>query len=209
MRRRAQATWGLVVFATACVGAGDVTVVNTEEQIRTSEIQDVFTLLSDAFGAADVNVTPQSPAATAGPQLVPVPVNSTFDVSVPCESGAVTVAGSAVGTLDDQTLEGDLSLQITWDFDGCVVTGDYGAITVNGQPDISFIASYVFGQQQMSVNATQAGGFSYSITDGRSGVCLIDLTLGSTYDVATSQEEQTVSGMICGRPAQEFSDYLM
>jgi hypothetical protein len=184
-------------------------VVNTSQDLRTSEIQDVFTLLSEAFAATEFQASPQSPAAVAGLQMAPVPISSSFDVSVPCESGTVSIAGAADGTLDDQTLQGSLSLQLAWDFHSCVVTGYYGTLTVNGQPDISFMANYVFGSEQMTVDGTQTGGFSYSVSDGRSGTCMIDLSFDASYNATTSEETSTVSGAVCGRSAEEFEDFLI
>jgi hypothetical protein len=199
----------VAVLSTACVGAGDVTVVNMEQELRTSEIREVFALLSEAFTATEFDASPQSPAAVAGLQMAPVPINSSFGVSVPCEAGSVSVAGTANGTLDDQTLEGSLSLQLTWDFDGCAITGSYGTLTVNGKPDISFIANYVIASELMTVAATQNGGFSYSVTDGRSGDCAISLSYDASYNTTTNEETGTVNGAVCGKPAEEFEDFLI
>jgi hypothetical protein len=190
---------------TACVGAGDVTVVNSEDQLRTSEIQDVLSALSEAFGAVDV--TTNSPAA--GLQLAPVPVNTTFDVSVPCEAGVISVNGTANGSLDDETLEGDLTLQLSWDFVGCVVTSDYGSITLNGNPSIQFAAQYLFGQEQFTVTATESGGFDFATADGRTGVCPIDLSMGMSYNATTAESTENVTGWVCGRPAEEFAAFLL
>jgi hypothetical protein len=197
-------------LTSACIGAGDsTTVADTEEQLRTAEIQDIFATLSEAFGAAGVDVSPQSPAATAGIQMAPVPMNSTFDVSVPCESGNVIVSGVISGTLDDQTMEGDMSLQLAWEFEACVLTSSYGAITLNGNPSIQFLANYLFGAEQWTVNATQGGGFTYAVTDGRNGSCLIDLTYGATYSLTTGDATESVTGAVCGRSAEEFENFLM
>jgi len=211
MSRAGRAIWILAIWCglltAACVGAGDVTVVNNDDQLRTSEIQDVLSALSGAFTTVAVSL----PAASApeGLQLAPVPINTTFNASVPCEAGSIDVSGSANGTLDDETLEGNLALQFNWDFVGCVLTSDYGPMTLNGNPRIEFAAHYLFGQEQLGVSATESGGFDYATADGRTGLCPIDLTVEVTHSTAAGETTQSVTGSVCGRSAEEFAAFLL
>ncbi len=206
-----RAFWGLAagcsVLLAACVGAGDVTVVNDQDQLRPSEIQEVLSALTEAFGTVELD-TSAVPRA-AGLQLAPVPVSTTFEATVPCEGGSINISGSANGTLDDETLEGNLTIQFSWSLIGCVLASDYGAITLNGNPSIQFAAEYLIGQEQFSVTASESGGFDFATADGRSGMCAIDVSISLSQSSISGESSQSVVGSVCGRSAEEFAAFLL
>lgn len=192
---------GLTLGVTAC--GSDPLGVNAGDQLDAAEIQSVLDAMSAAFAGGS---TLSGPAAGSGPSSGPaaVPIDQSFDLSAACEAGTVGLSGSVKGQVDDQTLEGTLSMQLTWRLNDCVVSSETTSFTVNHDPEIKFTGDFDFSQDEISISGTEKGGFRFAATDGRTGSCAIDLTFSATYNAAAQSATNTVSGTICGLSADQF-----
>jgi hypothetical protein len=196
----------LVLFVTAC-GSDSIVGVNEGDELTDAEIQALFNEMSGALGALGLGL---APPAAEGMSLAPaanVPINESFSESAPCQSGSVGLSGSVSGNIDDQTFEGDLTLDFTVDFNACLVNSTSGTFTVNGAPSIRFEADFLFSQTALSVNGTQKGGFSFTTSDQRTGSCAIDVSFDVSVNQGTSTATSVVSGTVCGKDASAFETY--
>ncbi len=181
---------------------GDPVGINSGDELSDDEIQAVF----NAFGGAFTNVNQAQHRATPqeGIQLAEIPINTSVDLSAPCDlGGSIDLDGSASGTMDDETFESDITMDIDVEFKGCVVPSEQLLITVNG--DIAFDSHLVVGQETFSVDGSQVGGFSFTLDDGRSGSCSLDIEFSASTTGSTVQSN--VSGTVCGRSAANFEAY--
>lgn len=192
---------GLILGVTAC--SSDPLGVNAGDQLSAAEIQSVLDAMSAAFAGGS---TLNGPAAGSGPSFGPaaVPINQSFDFSAACQSGTVGLSGSVNGQLDDQTLEGSLSMELTWRLNSCLVATETTSFTVNHEPEITFTGDFDFTQDEISVSGTEKGGFRFTAADGRTGSCAIDLTFSTSFNAVAQSATNSVSGTICGLSADQF-----
>jgi len=175
------------------------------DPLSEAELQAVLTALSSAFSSLGA-----APAmASEGPQRVPVPVDQSFDTSVPCaQGGAIAASGSVTGTVDDETFASDARFELTFDPVGCVVNTEASSITVDGDPDVVVVMNTLFTDSSISMSGTQRGGIRYTVDDGRSGACWMDIAFSVTVDQsAPDAAEQSVTGSVCGIPASQFQTF--
>ncbi|MDH3456279.1 MAG: hypothetical protein OER90_05505 [Gemmatimonadota bacterium] len=177
--------------------------VNAGDQLSDAEIQALFNQLGEALGDPSPSA---SVAAPEGLQLTEIRVNQDVSVTAPCQSGTISLDGSVSGTIDDQTLEGDLRMGVSVDFDACTFPAEQITVTVDGAPKIEFQADYLFAQESFSVEGYQRGGFEFTTSDGRVGSCAIDLTFDASYTTG-SATVSTMNGTVCGRSAASFEGY--
>ena len=130
---------------------------------------------------------------------VPVPVRGTFTRTLTCpQGGQVTVVGTTTGEGDRETRTLTTESNVVKTHVNCAVGRRNGlTITMNGNPNIVVKATrkIVGGRPSGPQTLSQKGGFTYAISDGRSGSCAIDLT--STFDPDT--RTHTLKGVNCGR----------
>ena len=189
-------TTALTLTFVAC--GEDITGVTEGDALSSTEVAAVIAALSASFNELDVGAA----APAAAPGLAPVDFSEDFEITVPCEDGTLDVAGSVDGTIDDETLASDVSMEVTWQPNGCVVTDGESMITVDGAPRVELTLDWTSAEQAFTFDGTEVGGFSFTSSDGRSGSCSIDVTFSLTSD--TGGFTGTVSGEICGLNADAF-----
>jgi hypothetical protein len=189
-------TAALTLTVAAC--GDDITGINEGDTLSNAEVAAVVAALSASFDS--VGVAAGVPAAAPG--LAPISFNESFGITVPCEDGTLDVDGSASGTIDDETFASDISMEVTWDPNGCVVTDGTNTITVDGAPRIELTLDWTSAEDVFTFTGTEVGGFSFTSSDGRSGSCALDVTFSLTSDVGGFTG--TVSGTICGLSAEGF-----
>ncbi len=204
MRKTSSSFIGLTTaLALTFVACGDdPTGVDSGDELTSVEVAAVMAAFSSAFDAAGVQAAAVSQAAGAAPAQAPISVDENFDVSVPCESGTLDVSGSMSGSIDNETFDMDVTMDVSWDPNGCVVSDETNSFTVDGAPQVTVALDMTSTQNTLTISGTETGGFSFTSSDGRSGSCALDVTfsLVTTETSVTS----TVTGTICGLEAEGF-----
>lgn len=202
MRRYASALFTAVAVA-AC--GGGPTGVNEGDPLELEEIQALFDELSAAFVQAGVGPTqsrrydlPEMQVLTSS-----VPIDASIDISVPCTGGTITLDGSVDGDIDDETFEGDMSMEFTWGINDCDVTTETTTFTVTGE--IAFEGDFTFTESLVTMSGREQGGISFTADDGRSGSCAFDVSFeASISDTSGSYE---VTGQVCGRDVSDLEPF--
>ena len=93
-------------------------------------------------------------------------------------------------------------MDVTWDPNGCVISNDTNTLTVDGAPEIRLVLDMTSSDNTLTMSGTETGGFSFTVSDGRSGSCSLDVT----FTVATDATgiSATITGTICGLEAATF-----
>lgn len=198
---------GLVVGITFVLAAcgGDPTGTNSGDPLTNTEALAIFEALGATFGSISVGGAPPQPGSTTGAAPAAAgPIDESFEISVPCESGTIQMSGSMSGTVDEQTLATNLTMDITWVPNACAITTGTTTFTISGDPEIRFQGDWALADNLFSLSGTETGGFSFTSSDGRVGSCAIDIAFSSSVNLSTTTEESTISGTICGLPASGF-----
>jgi hypothetical protein len=183
------------------VACGDtLTGVDSGDPLTSAEIAAVVA----AFGSS-LEQTGVSAAPAAGPAQAPVSVNTSADVSVPCDQGTFDMSASISGTIDDETFDTDVTMDASWNPIGCQVTDGTSVFTLDGDPRVELHLELTSADGTVTINGTEQGGFSFTADDGRAGSCAFDVTF-SIVTTATSVDA-TVSGSICGINADGFATF--
>ena len=199
---------GLLLMA-AC--SGDPTGTNAGDPLTSAEIQALFNELGASF--SQINAVPalalqgDAPAwAALQSGGVPVSVNVDVNQTVPCEQGTISINGSVDGSIDSETFLGSVTMDFSWGFNGCLVSTETTGVTLSGDdPSIAVHAVFTFGANEFTTTGTEVGGFSYTVSDGRSGSCAIDISFETSVNTETNAISATVSGSVCGQSAEEFN----
>ncbi|MBI2401953.1 MAG: hypothetical protein HYV20_04310 [Gemmatimonadetes bacterium] len=137
-----------------------------------------------------------SPAQSGQLEATPIPFSRTVSHTQSCSGGgSISVSGSLSGSIDSETHDGSLSLNVTQSFTDCRITRGGKDFTVSGSPNlqlsgtITIVNGLPSGPQTLSFT----GAFRWSAADGRSGSCDIDLTI--SWSLASPS---TVTGTACG-----------
>jgi len=153
-------------------------------------------LMMEAIARAGGVTIPDASDPGAGPAAVVVSIDVENEVSCP-QGGSVLVTGSFDGDVDEQTGEGEFSLDYAQAHRSCSVTapstGDVW--TFDGLPEVGVDFDLLVTQDGFFLDGIQSGTVGWS-TDGRSGNCTIDVT----YSVSGSETSLsgTVTGSVCG-----------
>lgn len=198
---------GLLLMA-AC--SGDPTGTNAGDPLTPAEIQALFNELGASF--SQINAVPALALQGDAPAWAalqsagdPISVNVDLNQTVPCEQGTIGINGSVNGSIDSETFQGTVSMDFEWTFNDCLVGAEEVTLTVNGDPSIALKADFVFGENEFTTSGTEKGGFSFTVSDGRSGSCAIDLAFETSVNTETNAISATVSGSVCGQSAEEFN----
>lgn len=146
--------------------------------------------------AGGVAIPDEMGGGESGPAAVVISIDVENEVSCP-EGGSILVTGSFDGDADEQTGEGQFSLDYTQMHRSCSVrapsTDDLW--TFDGLPDVGVDFDLVVTEGAFSLTGTQNGTLGWS-TNGRSGNCTIDVA----YIVSGSETSLsgTVTGSVCG-----------
>ena len=195
-------TTALALTVTAC---GDsLTGVDSGEQLTDAEVAVVVDAFFSAFDAAEADAD-ASQAATA-PAQVPGSFDFTIDLSVPCESGTFDMSGSFAINFDDETLEEDSRIDVTWQPMDCVVGDGTNTFTLNGDPRVEMVVEFTANAEGETIDGTLNGGFSFESDDMRSGSCAMDVTFHVETDGSLASVS-TVSGTVCGLDADTFEAF--
>ena len=190
-------TTAVALMVAGC--SGDIVGVDSGDVLTSTEVAAVVAALVAALETAGAGPVA---APGAGPALVPIDVGTNFNVTAPCESGDINVSGSLDGTVDDETFAMDVTMDVSWNPNGCVVGDGLNTFTLNGAPEIALHLDWTSSQETVSLSGTETGGFSYTSSDGRTGSCALNVTY-SIVTTATSVDA-TVTGSVCGLSADGF-----
>jgi hypothetical protein len=206
MRKKSSGFICLTAAVALTVGAcsDDPTGVNSGDPLTAGEIEALMAAFSsalDSTGVAAQRVATSGLDGAAAAQGA-VPINQSFDVSAPCESGTIQVSGSLNGTIDDQTFDMDVTMEVSWDPSGCMVSNSTTTFTVDGAPQIDLVLDMTSTSDALTMSGTETGGFSFTSSDGRVGSCALDVTFSIVTDNAGINGSAT--GTICGLDASDF-----
>ncbi|MDH3733447.1 MAG: hypothetical protein OEU54_07915 [Gemmatimonadota bacterium] len=128
---------------------------------------------------------------------VPITIDYAVDVTSGCPLGGdLGVSGSITGSIDDQTLAGDLSLSVVTSAANCAFLHEQTEFTLNTNPDLVLAGGFAFDQGELVGEATftYTGTVLWAADDGRSGSCVYAVAVA--MDAAGSVVE---SGTVCGQ----------
>lgn len=195
MRKSIVVTMGLGLLFGACQ---DSTGPEGDQLSRAESLQLAAQVLASSEGAATGSMTMAGGSSagleTAGP---PTSFSFTQETTHPCPtSGNIGVALELSGMFDEDTnsLQADLSGSQV--HNGCAFPHNGLTLTVNGEPSIAFTASIgaVEGVPSQPFTFTLDGGIRWASSDGRAGVCAMQLDAVTDF----SAQQRTLQGSVCG-----------
>jgi len=136
-----------------------------------------------------------SSLASSGEANVSVPVNVQYSSTHSCPVGGRAGAnGSITGSIDNDTGDGVLWLQIIFTYTDCTFSVGTRNLTINGNPSLTLTGTFTFlgGQPATQQTLSLSGALSTSIIS----FCAISLTMNV---VTAGNGTTTVSGTVCGR----------
>ena len=166
--------------------AASINAINSGSSAASSAI------LASIMGSSD------GPAAAAA---VPVPISISYSHTESCPLfGRIGVTGSVSGSIDSETGDGVLWLQVTETLTDCTFSSSNNDdLVINGSPSLTLTGNFSFlqGAPATQQSLTLSGGFRWDFDAGGSGFCALNLT----FNLATagSGGSTTVSGTVCGR----------
>ena len=196
---------GLALAVAAC--GDDPTGTNSGDQLTTLEVQALFRALGSSFDS--IGVTGANAQRVSATQMIAsgasaaVPIDESFNITVPCESGNIQVVGSMTGNIDEQTFASTITMEFTWSLNGCLVPTETTTFTVDGDPEINFSAELTFSETEFGMSGTETGGFSFTSSDDRTGSCAVDVTFSTSLNMSTGADTTTITGTICGLNAAD------
>ena len=110
------------------------------------------------------------------------------------------------GDVDEQAGTGDITVNADVDFVGCIVPTETVNFTLSGDPDVALSADIVITDQSITIDITAEGAVAFVGSDGRTGTCGIDLSLGAVASAVGVT--QTLTGSACGADASNFDVVL-
>jgi len=165
--------------------------VNSGDALTQPEIQAFFYALSDAFSSF-------SGPVAVGPAMATQSYSESFSGSADCPtSGSMSASVSVHATVVDEPASIDASYKARVTPDLCVVPteGDQ-SITVDGGPYIQMNLDFTITDTSFGFQGSEAGGISFTSSDGRAGSCRFDVSFTGTATSTTGSS--SVSGTVCG-----------
>ncbi len=150
-------------------------------------------LALDAMSAAEA----QDPSGAAATGAAAVPFSFDVAVTLPCPlGGEVAFDGSMNGEFDTDAQSLQVSVTATQVHSSCAVDAEGVTVTVTGNPGIELQTDLeaMGDPPQGTHTAVLTGGFDWVTSDGREGMCSIDVS--ASFDLG--DESGTSSGQICG-----------
>ncbi len=139
-------------------------------------------------------------ALAASASSVPVPLRFDYSHTESCPLfGRIGVTGTMSGSIDSDTGDGVLWLQVTETLTDCTFGSENGDLVINGAPSITLTGNFTFlgGSPATTQTLTLSGGFRWQFDEGSSTFCALRLTMNIAYGGTGST---TVSGTVCGYP---------
>jgi hypothetical protein len=193
MRRHPLAFLPLLALAACQDGSGPGDSLTLEEALAVTA-QVIASGEGAALSSLDGSASSEVAAAYAG---VPTTFIHTLQSTHPCPSGGQLRLDLVVhGSFDEAARDLELDLEGSQTHSSCAFPHNGIVITIDGNPDIDFTARVAAtnGQPSEPYTATVNGGFRWSASDGRDGVCTV--TINAVTDFAAKR--RTVEGDICG-----------
>ncbi len=137
-------------------------------------------------------------ALAASASSVPVALRFDYSHTESCPLfGRIGVTGVMSGSMDSQTGDGVLWLQVTETLTDCTFDSQNGDLVINGAPSITLTGNFTFlgGVPATTQSLTLSGGFRWQFDEGNSSFCALSLTMNIAYGGTGST---TVSGTVCG-----------
>lgn len=192
----------LLVFGACSDGP---TGTNSGDPLEEAEVQALLIALAEAYGGVNtVGAAAPMVSGAPSPAFSAVPIDASFNETVPCNEGNMVIRGSMNGDIDDQTFLGSFDIDIEFDPSACRITSGTSSFTVDGDPHIQLTATFTIGETTFSVEGSETGGIAFTTADGRTGTCAIDLDFSSSINSETQAISSTVSGTVCGLNATAF-----
>lgn len=191
------AATGLLFFA-ACSDSGNPAGPGGGDQVSASEAAAISDfLLGEAITGLDFGAIAGGGGGGAALRSgTPITIDYAASAEAPCPEGGLVGATVAIsGTIDDQTLEGDLDLEVVTTAADCGIVADGTGFTLDTNPDLTLTGGFSFADGELvgESSFTYAGAILWSSEDGRSGSC--------TYDVVVTMSASSTavaSGTVCG-----------
>ncbi len=189
----------LVVPALALAGCSDGTgpggISENDAQLIASEV------VSASIGALNSGTAAGAvqgfDALAASASSAPVPLRFDYSHTESCPLfGRIGVTGTMSGSMDSETGDGVLWIQVTETLTDCTFDSQNGDLVINGAPSITLTGNFTFlgGSFGTTQRLTLSGGFRWQFDDGNSTFCALNLTMNLAYGGGTT----TVSGTVCG-----------
>ncbi|MDX1576891.1 MAG: hypothetical protein R3266_00335 [Gemmatimonadota bacterium] len=194
-----------LAFLAACGGDGDPAGPGDGDELSVSEAAALSSEIVElafqgwSFGQATNAV---APGVGTGEELslsvagVPLTVDYAVDVTSTCElGGSFHVSGAISGTIDDQTLAGQLALDVSTGMTDCTIPAERTTFTLNTNPALALSGSVAWDQAGLvgTSSFAYAGALDWSTADGRRGSCVIDVLVTLAQDGSGVE-----SGTVCG-----------
>ncbi len=192
----------LVVPALALAGCSDGTgpdgISDSDAQLIASEV------VSTSIGALNSGTAAAAvqgfDALAASASSVPVALRFDYSHTESCPLfGRIGVTGTMSGSMDSETGDGVLWIQVTETLTDCTFNSQNGDLVINGAPSITLTGNFTFlgGVPATTQSLTLSGGFRWQFDEGNSTFCALNLTMNIAYGGTGST---TVSGTVCGHP---------
>ena len=187
---------GLALGCSDSSGPGDALTDSEASQIS-AQISNVTIAALNSPTTSASRVSASSLASSLEPAnvLVSVPINFQYSSTHSCPVGGRAGAnGSLTGSIDNDTGDGVLWLQIVFTYTDCAFSVGTRDVTVNGNPSLTLTGTFSFlgGQPATQQTLRLSGALSTSIIS----FCAISLTMNV---VTAGNGTTTVSGTVCGR----------
>jgi hypothetical protein len=144
-----------------------------------------------------------APAAAPAVGAAPADrITITISESGSCDGGGTaTVAGSLVADVNQEARTGTLEYDFTLAPSGCVVMTEGGkTFTLTGDPNLKGEGKLNWSQTSFEGALKYSGKFSWVSSDGREGVCGVDLEANFDFNTGDtgSNASASLSGTVCG-----------
>ncbi|HEX2166429.1 MAG TPA: hypothetical protein VHG09_04250 [Longimicrobiales bacterium] len=199
MKKSICAIVGLTFVLGACEDAAGP---EGDQLSRAEALQLAAQVMASSEGAATGSVTMSGSSSApegAGP---PVNFTQTHESTHPCPAGGeLTVQFVLSGTVDEDTNSLQADLDGSHVHSNCAFPQNGLTVSVDGAPAIEFSASIgaVEGVPSQPFTFTLDGALRWEASDGRSGVCPLELDAVTDF----SEQRRTVQGSVCGHTVND------
>ena len=169
----------------------------TGDRLSRAEALHLMTqVMASSEGAATTSMQmgASAGAENAGP---PVSFTQTHESMHPCPAGGqLAVAFEVNGSYDEDTQSFQADLAGSHTHAECALPQNGRTLTLNGQPSVNFAISIgaVNGVPSQPFTFSLDGALQWASSDGRSGVCPLDVDAVTDF----AAQQRTVQGAVCG-----------
>lgn len=204
--------WTLALVAAvglaACSDGGDDSTGPSGDELSAPEAEALAAVItSEALGIGLEQFSGGgefAPSGSAASEPEDISIDD-FTFEAPCElGGTVTLTMSWSGTADYEVGDIDLTWNVTQAHDGCVLQEDQYEFTLTGDPNISMNWDMqVTENESFDISGGYEGAVQWTLDDGRSGRCTVDVSFSANGNWSTGSGMTTVSGHVCGESVDE------